>query len=263
MALTTTTVNYSINLPAGVTPPNGGSVTFTLSAAETDDGLVVPASVTGSIAADGSGTVALWPNERGRLNTVYDVTVTLDDGAQAVTYRYGTIRVPDQATADLDELFGVPIATLPAYAFDIAADALLAQRWANEAEDVAVTPGEYSAMHWALKAQAAASDEYGSNANGQYVKLEDGTLINWTDDGADLACTTAAGGIYDSGADSSWTFPMAFANTKYVSGADPDSTKRWGTTKRLDSTSLAYRQMSGTSSASAVNTRLFAIGRWK
>ena len=37
------------------------------------------------------------------------------------------------------------------------ADVLLAHKWAEEAEDIEVTTGEYSAHHWAIKAEASAT----------------------------------------------------------------------------------------------------------
>ena len=42
---------------------------------------------------------------------------------------------------------------------DVNAQTLLAQRWANENEDVVVAGGQYSAKHWALKAQSIVSGD--------------------------------------------------------------------------------------------------------
>lgn len=104
--------------------------------------------------------------------------------------------------------------------------------------------------------------ESGSNANGRYVRFADGTQICWQDDGDDLAADSASGGVYRTSAASTWTFPAAFSNALIFGAASPDTDSRWAMARIASNTAMNYRQFQGSSSATAINTRLFAIGRW-
>ncbi len=65
-------------------------------------------------------------------------------------------------------------------ALDSSNSADLAERWADEDEDVPVENGKYSARHWALKAQGVSSIvSTGSNANGKYRVWSDGSIEMW------------------------------------------------------------------------------------
>ena len=104
--------------------------------------------------------------------------------------------------------------------------------------------------------------ERGANANGDYMRLADGTQICWTDNGPDLAADTSAGSVYRSAADATWTYPAAFATALIVVTGGVDSSARWVTARPSSTTEALCRQLQATSSSTAINTRLMAIGRW-
>jgi len=68
------------------------------------------------------------------------------------------------------------VSTTATNASNSTASAILAQKWATENEDVAVVTGQFSARHWALKAQASAA---GSATTVSYSNATSGlTAIN-------------------------------------------------------------------------------------
>ena len=89
--MSTTTVTFALKLPSGL-PVSGGKATFALSGFDLDGGIVLPTAVEVSIAADGTGSVALWPNIQGMRNTTYKVTVTQVSGERL---ELGSITVPE------------------------------------------------------------------------------------------------------------------------------------------------------------------------
>ena len=101
--------------------------------------------------------------------------------------------------------------------------------------------------------------ERGSNANGEYVKFADGTLICFGE-GAAQAVDTASGGLFRTAGSSSWTYPAAFVSVP-VGICNPRSSVRWGALG-TGITSATYIQVSATTSATAVASGLAAIGRW-
>ncbi|MEX5576797.1 hypothetical protein [Pseudophaeobacter sp. A-200-2] len=106
--------------------------------------------------------------------------------------------------------------------------------------------------------------ERGSNANGEYVRLADGTQI-CTHTMPTVAADTAFGGLY-SGPVETWNFPAAFFGTPTVSGGvdggSTNTTYRWLALGDIQLTSISFRQLSATLNAYTRGTRLVAIGRW-
>ena len=111
--------------------------------------------------------------------------------------------------------------------------------------------------------------ERGSNANGEYIKYVDGTLICMLRSSVyNTVAMTQTGSVYFNGY--VWTFPHSFANATIpiVTSIGRDGTSTgaacWGGTVEADTstTTVELRFWGGTSTSySYVNG--FAIGRWK
>lgn len=108
--------------------------------------------------------------------------------------------------------------------------------------------------------------ESGTNANGSYIKLSDGTLIcRFVNRAVSVTTTTAAGSVFrDAG--TALTFPLAFlAGTtpdvtplsEYVSGAIA-----WSAGQNVSNTGITVYSLSYVNSAVA-HPGYHAIGRWK
>lgn len=106
--------------------------------------------------------------------------------------------------------------------------------------------------------------EYGTNANGEYTKFDDGTLIQR---GKTASFTTGTG--YGAGSlftgSSTITFPIAFLNTNYTvvgSAVEQTGFGGWGSAAPSTTTTFNASAYSGTGTATAKVSWL-AIGRWK
>jgi len=102
--------------------------------------------------------------------------------------------------------------------------------------------------------------ESGSNADGNYIKFPDGTLIciskvitNYTN--------VANGSIFTS-AQRTWTYPMVFIEEPAVSASDGNST-RWADVFNPELHQSRFFSFGATSSTTSSNVTLTAIGRWK
>jgi hypothetical protein len=110
--------------------------------------------------------------------------------------------------------------------------------------------------------------ETNTNANGQYIKYADGTLIcTSTYDAVALAVTSAVGSIFQMGSEVTWTYPVPFvgAPTPNLNVYRNDGTVIIGVfTRVVTSTNLQWRLWSAPAVAAGnVKTvTLFAIGRW-
>ncbi len=105
--------------------------------------------------------------------------------------------------------------------------------------------------------------ERGSNANGEYVKFADGTMIcSLNDVITSLAITTAWGSLYTSSIQS-WTFPATFSTVSHV-GADANGadSRIWATRDSPSTTSCAFRAVSASSLTQDTRLTHFAYGRW-
>lgn len=103
--------------------------------------------------------------------------------------------------------------------------------------------------------------ERGSNANGDWVRFEDGTqicthLITVT------AANVASGALWTSNQED-WTFPVAFSTTAglTVTGA-VIAALRWCNCSGVTTTVGSFRQWAAASNAATPNARVQAIGRW-
>ena len=103
--------------------------------------------------------------------------------------------------------------------------------------------------------------ESGSNANGEFVKYADGTMI--------CTGTAASGGSWSSlgtamfqTLTATWTFPATFASGPTVSGAS-DSVSVLASASISTATNVTTRAISGVNSVALPRTNyLTAIGRW-
>lgn len=105
--------------------------------------------------------------------------------------------------------------------------------------------------------------ERGSNSNGDYCRLADGSQTCWHEFTADLAISTSFMGGYRS-SDMTWTFPASFIGVPAMAGM-PVSGTAFGVSSRTYSSGLV-----GTFAATAVTSqstgtiriRVIATGRW-
>jgi len=107
--------------------------------------------------------------------------------------------------------------------------------------------------------------ERDSNANGEYVKFADGTLINWNNDFT--VTFKSSSDLYDN-----WTFPEPFVDDTYTSLAlafsftisVSDLANSFVNTRLFDKDGVEFRMKSDFrySSGDSQIFRVFAIGRW-
>lgn len=107
-----------------------------------------------------------------------------------------------------------------------------------------------------------AAIERGSNANGEYVKFADGTLICTIGNLTVPDSSTAVGNLFRSSADVTWTFPATFAASPIVTGEVISNDCWLSPTGAPLTTSADMRAMSAVSKASTLTVRAQAIGRW-
>lgn len=109
--------------------------------------------------------------------------------------------------------------------------------------------------------------ESGSNANGHYVKFEDGTMIcHYSAVRTDIAMNNAYGSLFQGGF--AWTYPVPFVGElpTVVCGQ-----MRWGTglawgailAIKLDYADIRGIDISSRSAGTDVSVSVFAVGRWK
>jgi hypothetical protein len=109
--------------------------------------------------------------------------------------------------------------------------------------------------------------ERGSNANGEYTKLADGTLVCWKSIATNSTGTYAVGALFGSDAYSPGPFPSPFitvptvtssatrgamSDSVFASAFYPPALNTWG----------AWRAITTTNAAIAAQINLIAIGRW-
>ncbi len=104
--------------------------------------------------------------------------------------------------------------------------------------------------------------ERGSNANGEYVRYADGTMICVIYAAGVVTTSSATGNIFRSASDTTWTFPSTFSVAPTCSGQADSASVRWLLLNEPTTTSITFRQAGSVTSTSSVQTRLMAIGRW-
>jgi hypothetical protein len=122
------------------------------------------------------------------------------------------------------------------------------------------TIARYTGANWVVNREI----ERGSNANGEYVKFADGTMICTTQITTNGAAT-ASGNIFIASSDDTWTFPVAFSAVPSVSGAMLTASRFGGVTTggaALTASAWAFRAWTSVSNGAAVQVKLTAIGLW-
>lgn len=103
--------------------------------------------------------------------------------------------------------------------------------------------------------------ETGTNANGNYVKYEDGTLICWNFYQASIDVTTLTDMLYRGS--QYWTFPYPFIDTNYcISGTSNAINGTIGNLTGASATGTTFYVISSRSATSR-DARIIAIGKWK
>jgi hypothetical protein len=103
----------------------------------------------------------------------------------------------------------------------------------------------------------------GSNANGYYVKLEDGTLIQYGEKtGLDATDDYGTGGLYYNASASNYAFPIPFVGQVPAGSLSMDNLAMFGTLNVVTLTTFRLNYIY-TDSVTGRTGRWFAIGRWK
>jgi len=105
--------------------------------------------------------------------------------------------------------------------------------------------------------------EKGSNANGEYVKFADGTMICRLVRNESVAVTTAYGSLFF-GSGSAWTYPAAFTSSPAVCvSAFRAAAVIFSQPNSVSTTGCGVYVLAGSSLSSATTEiYLIAIGRW-
>lgn len=108
--------------------------------------------------------------------------------------------------------------------------------------------------------------ERGSNSNGEFTRLADGTQFCWDESGT-IASDTATGVVFNS-AGQTWTYPATFSAKPVLTGGATRVSSGTGspwfgapTTTGGDGTFGSYKLFSGSSNVTGT-ARLSAVGRW-
>lgn len=102
--------------------------------------------------------------------------------------------------------------------------------------------------------------ERGSNSNGDYIRLADGTQICWSPV-LQGTVETATGNIFMSDL-ILWDFPISFTSAPHCFVDFYSATNIWGTTTNPTASLAGIRILSAASSATTRNGRAIAFGRW-
>jgi len=110
--------------------------------------------------------------------------------------------------------------------------------------------------------------EMGSNANGEYVRWENGLQVCWHRFYQNRPTTTATGSLYRDNDATTWTFPAAFITSPAVYGAvlrdNDDGFRFFFAPNSVTTTSVTYRDVAtGQGPSLGRRDQLLAIGRWK
>ena len=99
------------------------------------------------------------------------------------------------------------------------------------------------------------------SSRGEYVRYADGTQICVIYSAGTQDVSNASGNIFRSNTTTTWTFPAVFSVAPVVTVA-AESTIRWAAVSVPTTTTVDFRQFSAATSASLLDTRLVAVGRW-
>lgn len=115
-----------------------------------------------------------------------------------------------------------------------------------------------------LRIQWTGIAERGSNANGEWVRFADGTLICKAVLTSAINATEATGSIFQTATEVSWTYPLAFVDANVAVRFNPrGDNSAWGKGRPSNSTTGLLRLFSATSLSAAQTIDVVAVGRWK
>jgi hypothetical protein len=103
--------------------------------------------------------------------------------------------------------------------------------------------------------------ERGSNANGEFVKYADGTLI-CTVTGESQTTTGSSGDVFRSSSGGGSTLPATFIAAPKCSGSPNSSLRISLAIDQATTTAVSYRQYGPSNSATGIDSQIIAIGRW-
>ncbi len=106
-----------------------------------------------------------------------------------------------------------------------------------------------------------AAIERGSNANGEFVRFADGTLICTRTNLSAANASTALGSLFAS-ANIAWTFPATFIAAPVVTGAVDNADCWLAVAVAPTTTSVSVRAIAAVTKATAMTVRAQAVGRW-
>ena len=103
--------------------------------------------------------------------------------------------------------------------------------------------------------------ERGSNANGEFVKYADGTMVAWNTDvtGAEVIINEADGNVFVS-SPIAYTPASEFSGFYYVTSGS-DGARNWGGGSPTSGASVSFRLFRATTTIS-FRAKAMAIGRW-
>lgn len=108
--------------------------------------------------------------------------------------------------------------------------------------------------------------EWGSNANGTYLRLADGMQFCALDTSGTDAIATASGNLFTTASDLTWTYPVTFTSVLFAGGTLVRADRDGGISLRGRSNSaITYRPWTTVSLSAGVSSirELFAMGRWR
>lgn len=171
MAVTTTTVTGPIYL-ANLSVPTDAKIVFELSSwdKQTGEAVFVSGPFLASLDVNGDFTINLFTTDAGSNGVIYDVSVLYTDSVSSLhkreslgkialigpgPFKLADLNFIDPASTNSFDLLAQVTALKDQATTDlasVAANATLAQDWANKAEDSVVANNEFSAKHYAAKA---------------------------------------------------------------------------------------------------------------
>jgi hypothetical protein len=112
--------------------------------------------------------------------------------------------------------------------------------------------------------------ESGSNANGNYIKYGNGTMICWATKSATMGAWSSAGSLYQASNTSNITFPQTFYSKPVlniqIDYTDSGFWQAWFGRSIYSTSEITYLQIWRTATGNTGITFTFdyiAIGRWK
>lgn len=207
-----------------------------------------------------------FPSMRSDMNSALQALATNSSGATAPSTTYAYQYWYDTTTNILKVRNAANSAWINIFTFDQGAGT-----WSANAGNLTVGGSQvfYRGNILATVTQSAGVPTGGiiergvgsPSSRGEYIRYADGTQICVIYSAGTQDVNSATGNIFRSSTTTTWTFPAAFSVAPVVTAA-AESTVRWAAVSSPSTTSVDFRQFSAAASASNLDTRLVAVGRW-